>query len=343
MDMNFPIWHWHIENSSICSLRCPRCPRQEVQGNRQTSLNLDFFKRNFNEDMLKDVWQITFCGDDGDPIYGEDFLDIITYLKRTKPNISLRIITNGSYKKDWWWQNLARVLNQFDDIHFSLDGWNQKSNEQYRVNCDWDSIMTAVKTIRRYSRVIMTWAAIGFRFNEHELKNMKAMAIELGFDKFQLTKSTKFGHTYPHYYRDGDDVLEPYNLKLIANGRRFQREVNDLTSRQQFNNGKTDINDRIWDNIDKTKSIIPMCKIGNKGLYISADGYFYPCCWMANRYDHTRWEQFKQPQFNLNTRSISEVLDDEYWQQFFATLHNNRECSDKCAEPNYNREYATQW
>jgi len=86
-----------------------------------------------------------------------------------------------------------------------------------------------------------------------------------------------------------------------------------------------------------------MCKIGNKGLYISADGYFYPCCWMANRYDHTRWEQFKQPQFNLHERTITEVLSDESWQQFFATLHNNRECSDKCAEPNYNREYATQW
>ena len=64
---------------------------------------------------------------------------------------------------------------------------------------------------------------------------------------------------------------------------------------------------------------------------------------MANRYDHTRWEQFKKPEFDLNNRSIEEVLSDNIWQDFFATLHNNRECSDKCAEPNYNREYATQW
>jgi len=341
--MNFPLWHWHIENSSICSLRCPRCPRQEVTGNRQTSLDLEFFKRNFNKEMLKDVWQITFCGDDGDPIYGQDFFEIISYLKRAKPKLSLRIITNGSYKKYWWWYNLARAMNQYDEIHFSLDGWDQQSNEQYRVNCDWDSIITGIKIFRKATTAIMTWAAIGFRFNENNINDMQAMAKELGIDRFQLTKSTKFGHTYPHYYQAGDDLLEPHNLNLIAKGRRFSREVVDLTKRQQYDNGKASINYSLWQNIDKTKSIIPMCKIGNKGLYISADGYFYPCCWMANRYDHTRWEQFKQPQFDLNTRLITDVLSDNLWQEFFATLHNNRECSDKCSESNYNREYATQW
>jgi MoaA/NifB/PqqE/SkfB family radical SAM enzyme len=341
--MNFPIWHWHIENSSICSLKCPRCPRQEVEGNRQTSLDADFFHRNFNAEVMKDVWQITFCGDDGDPIYGKEFLEIIAYLKFIKPNLSLRIITNGSYKPVEWWYKLAKVLNHYDDIHFSLDGWDQQSNEQYRKNSNWNSIVSGIKVLRFNTDAIMTWAAIGFRFNENNIEDMRTLAIELGFDRFQLTKSTKFGHIYPHYYQDGDDTLEPRNSNLIAKGRRFERDLVNLTDRQQLENGKADINDRLWNNIDTTKSIIPMCKIGNKGLYISADGYFYPCCWMANRYDHTRWEQFKQPQFNLNTRTISEVLSDESWSEFFGTLHNNRECSDKCAEPNYNKEYATQW
>ena len=80
--MTVPIWHWHIEKSSICSLRCPRCPRQEVPGTLvQTSLELDFFKRNFTADVLKDVWQITFCGDDGDPIYAHDLIPVIRYIK----------------------------------------------------------------------------------------------------------------------------------------------------------------------------------------------------------------------------------------------------------------------
>lgn len=341
--MNFPIWHWHIENSSICSLKCPRCPRQEVPGNNQTSLSADFFHRNFTAEIMQDVWQITFCGDDGDPIYGKDFLEIVAYLKFIKPNLSLRIVTNGSYKSIEWWYKLATLLNQYDDIHFSLDGWDQQSNEQYRKNSNWDSIVNGIKIFRINTKAIMTWAAIGFRFNENNVEDMKSMAIKFGFDRFQLTKSTKFGHTYPHYYQDGDDILEPYDLKLIAKGRRFDRNIEYLTERKQLDNGKTNINYELWQTVDKTKSIIPMCKIGNKGLYISADGYFYPCCWMANRYDNTRWNQFRQPQFNLNTRSITEILNDKNWTVFFETLHNNRECSDKCAESNYSLEYATQW
>jgi MoaA/NifB/PqqE/SkfB family radical SAM enzyme len=306
-------------------------------------LDLDFFKRTFNEDVLKDVWLITFCGDDGDPIYGKEFLQIVGYLKTAKPTLSLRIVTNGSFKQAEWWYELARYLNQYDDIHFSLDGWNQESNEQYRKNSSWSSITCAIKILRSNTNAIMTWAAIGFRFNENKLEDMRAMAVELGFDRFQLTKSTKFGSTYSHYYQDGDDALEPHDANLIAQGLRFSRVTTDLTDRKQSENGKILINESLWADADRSTDIIPMCQIGNKGLYISAEGYFYPCCWMANRYDHTRWQQFKQPQFNLNSRTIDEVLSDNYWDDFFDKLHNNIECTSKCAAINYNKEYATQW
>lgn len=340
----WPRWHWHIENSSICSLKCPRCPRQEIPGNRQTSLDLEFFKRNFDEDMLKDVWQITFCGDDGDPIYGQDFLEIVTYLKTSKPNLSLRIVTNGSYKPVQWWYNLAKALNQFDDVHFSLDGWDQESNEKYRVNSNWNSITDAINILRFNTQAIMTWASIAFNFNQMQIYDeMKKLAIELGFDRYQITKSTKFGSVYPSYLTDGLDKMEPTISGMVATGLRFDREVIDLTRRKQLENGKTFINDALWENIDKTQSIIPMCQIGNKGLYISADGYFYPCCWMANRYNHTRWQQFKKSQFDLNQRTINEVLADPLWEEFFATIHGNIECASKCKSANYNKEYATQW
>lgn len=342
--MTFPIWHWHIENSSICSLRCPRCPRNEVPSSLvQTSLDLEFFERNFTEELLKNVWQISFCGDDGDPIYGKDFLDIVKYLKTNKPNLSLRIITNGSYKKDWWWHNLATALNQYDEIHFSIDGWDQTSNEKYRVNSDWDSITTAVKTVRANSTVIMTWAAIAFRFNEDHLDEMNQLASELGFDRYQITKSTKFGAVYDHYYRDGDDILEPYDPRLIAKGGRFERIITDISKRKQLENGKSSINDVLWTNIDRDQAIIPMCQIGNKGLYISADGYFYPCCWMANRYNHTRWQQFRNDAFDLKKRTIEQVLEDQSWIEFFDTLHDNSECVNKCSAKNYTKDYATQW
>ena len=76
-------WHFHIEISSKCTLRCPRCARQEVpDGLVNTELDLEFFQRNFTpEFVLNNVEKITFCGDDGDPIYAHDLIAVIEEFK----------------------------------------------------------------------------------------------------------------------------------------------------------------------------------------------------------------------------------------------------------------------
>ena len=340
---NWPLWHWHIENSSICSLRCPRCPRAEIPDSLvQTSLSVDFFKRNFDMNMLSNVWQISFCGDDGDPIYGKEFLETVEYLKSTKPNLSLRIVTNGSHRPAAWWKRLSAALNGYDEIHFSIDGWDQITNSRYRVNCDWDSIMEGVKILRENSDVMMIWAAIVFSFNHAKMNYMSYLAGVAGFDRFQMTHSTKFGSVYENYLTDGKDTLEP-PAEYIPSGHRFEREIQQLTERKQADNGKNLLNEDIWANIDKTTDIIPMCKIGNKGLYISSQGFFYPCCWMANRYNHTRWQQFRNDSYDLNKRTITEVLSDPVWEEFFKILKNHSECVNKCSAHNYNKDYATSW
>ena len=64
---NWPIEHWHIESCSKCSLKCPRCTRQEVpEGLTNKELTLDWFKENFTGKLLQQVKKLTFCGDDGD-------------------------------------------------------------------------------------------------------------------------------------------------------------------------------------------------------------------------------------------------------------------------------------
>ena len=123
------VWdHWHIEPSSICTLKCPRCPRAEVPDsllNRQ--LTLDFFKDQIGQDTARKIRKITFCGNDGDPIYCRDLVDIIVWFKTLNPQISITVITNGSYKSPDWWQYLGKVLDANDEVHWSLDGWDQIS------------------------------------------------------------------------------------------------------------------------------------------------------------------------------------------------------------------------
>lgn len=338
--MSLALWHWHIEISSKCTLKCPRCPRQEVPDTLvNTELKLDFFKSNFPKAFVKqNIEKLTFCGDDGDPIYAHDFIEVIEYFKSIKPEIAIVIVTNGSYKNEVWWTRLAELLDEQDQIHFSIDGWDHKSNNEYRINSNWSSIITGVTTINDKSKCYTVWDAIGFKFNEDKIEDMKAYAKELGFDAFQLTKSTKFGKIYEDSYGK-DDALQPSD-KLLSSSHRFEREVFKLTDKEILEPWmRTNI--RLFEESNLVGNERPLCHIGNKGSYINARGEFYPCCWVATRYGHNdKWRDVGK-KYNLHEKKLPKVVRDSFWVSEF--IHGSYECQNKCAHNRVDKNYATEW
>ena len=337
--MKLATWHWHIEISSKCTLKCSRCAREEVPDTLvNTELKLDFFKKNFTpEFILSDVEKITLCGDDGDPIYANDLIDVIEYIKSVKP-VKFVIVTNGSYKKADWWKRLGTVLDKNDHIHFSLDGWDQLSNEQYRVNSNWESIMLGVKTLRQASPVYMTWDCIVFKFNENMLDSMEQQAQQLGFDEFQITRSTKFNKVYSIYPEN--DPLQP-SESGISDKYRFTRELHNLSGRLPSTVGY-ETNVELYNKSNTYKDIKPLCGIGNKGLFLNSQGHLFPCCWVANRYNHNNeWIELGNS-FNLNKRALTDVLNDDFWKNQFENFHWS-ECKAKCNIAVVDFDYSTEW
>jgi MoaA/NifB/PqqE/SkfB family radical SAM enzyme len=335
-------WHFHIEISSKCTLRCPRCARQEVPGTLiNTELDLEFFKRNFTAEFIhKHVEKITFCGDDGDPIYAHDLIPVIAYIKSIKP-VEIVIVTNGSYRKPEWWQELGAVLTSADTVHFSIDGWDNSSNNLYRVNSDFESIQQGVQALVSSSQCRTIWAAIAFRFNQHKLYDMISQAQSWGMDGFQITKSTKFGKIYPTYGIADD--LQPSDT-WISSSHRFERQIFLLSVRGLNNHVyKTHpINIELYKNIKTINGVKPLCGIGNKGLYIDARGRLFPCCWVANRYTHNSDWQTIAEQFDLHQRTLSNALNDDFWSTRFQTFEW-QECQTKCASSRVDEKYATEW
>jgi len=341
--MDISLVHWHIEVSSICTLKCPRCPRAEVPETLlNNQLTLKFFKEQIGEARIKQIKKISFCGDDGDPIYAKEFLEICEWIKKVNPTIHLVIITNGSYKKRAWWIKLSVILNGYDEIQWSIDGWDQESNEKYRVNCNWESIVQGIKTFTALNNVTYTTVAtIVFAFNQDHLDDIKEFAEEHSIDCLQLTRSTKFGSVYPDAYGT-DDPLEPH-ASWIPEGHRFDRrqyELNDrvrpdellkahfFTKRQQV--------------LDQGE-YPALCYVGTKGIYLKANGELYPCCWTANRYDHNKdIIEVAQSRFNLNNRTLDEILEDDWWQTDFKKF-DNLECRTKCTKENFTVEFVTEW
>jgi hypothetical protein len=89
-------------------------------------------------------------------------------------------------------------------------------------------------------------------------------------------------------------------------------------------------------NIKIKDNIAPSCSNGTGfGLYIDARGRFFPCCWVATRYSHNdEWQDIGDG-FNLNNKSLSEVLDDEFWKEDFQS-YRWQECQTKCASTQAN-------
>jgi MoaA/NifB/PqqE/SkfB family radical SAM enzyme len=337
--MKLATWHWHIEISSKCTLKCPRCARTEVPDTLiNTELRLDFFKKNFTPEFIQaNVEKITFCGDDGDPIYSHDLIEVIKYFKSIKP-VKFVIVTNGSYKTTEWWQQLGITLDANDHIHWSLDGWDQSSNEQYRVNSDWASIVRGIEAFRWVSKAYMTWDAIAFKFNEDHLDEMKELARQLRFDQFQLTLSTKFNRVYSIYPED--DTLQPKD-ELISSNYRFQREFTHFTDRRPSEVG-LETNLKLYDTAKTYNDVLPICSTGNKGLFINSQGQLFPCCWVANRYNHNNeWLELAKT-FDLNKKSLDLVLSDPFWDNKFENF-SWTECRTKCNISVVNQQYATEW
>lgn len=350
----FQFYHWHIEPSSKCALKCPRCPRTEMSKDIpwiNKELTLEMFKNCFSEELLKtQVKRITMCGDVGDPIYCKDYLKICRYIKETNPNIHLYTITNGSYKKKEWWEELKSISNEKDTVAFSIDGFDDQTNNIYRVNSHWDSIIEGLTTMTTNKTAHVTWATIVFSFNQDYLSKIEQMAKAYGCDSLQITKSIKFGSRFGVYNTsENEDSLEP-RAEYISQGGRYERYSIKLSDRELDNISYLDLNTSKWKEVLETHKndyIKPLCMIGNRGLYLNAAGQIYPCSWVAapyvERHSPITNKKIKGEDsffrkhaslMNIKTRTLEEIVNDDIWETLFDSFKNPDkafiECEEKC-------------
>jgi MoaA/NifB/PqqE/SkfB family radical SAM enzyme len=323
-------------------------------------LDLEFFKRTLTPELLKTkVQRITMCGDIGDPIYASEYIEIIEYIKSHNPKIHVYTITNGSYRKPEWWRKFAAVCNEYDTVNFSVDGYDQESNNLYRVGSNWDSIMQGMQIMCEESSAHVYWASIVFSFNQDHLEKIKMLAQQQGCDGLQLTYSTKFGSKYGNAYGGVADPLEPRS-EFISKTNRYERYFYQLSDRQLLNQDYLSHNQTQFNivKLQHNKFITPMCSIGNRGLYVSADGVLHPCSWVSYPYVslHTdrktidfknSFHQQYRELLDLKKHNLDQVLNDPIWRKLFDTFDSGSkawvECEQKCHTSIVDENYAVGW
>ena len=278
--------NFHVEPTSKCTLECPLCSR--------TWFYETFKKRNLHEininhlaDFVGSNAKIHMCGNNGDPIYHSKFIQLCRRLKDI--DCEIYITTNGSAKPKSWWEQLNSVLDHNDKIRFSIDGL-ENTNHIYRKNAKWKSIMDAVKTLRN-SKCIKEWKFIVFKHNQHQIQDAEMLSKKLGFDQFRLERSDR--------WLNGKDLMP-------------DEEFVDLSYKQS---------QEILENPNFKTTMSPKCLVDGEpqsGLYIDAEGDFYPCCWMGTY--HYKYKSVFSPKtkmFNIKDNTITDILEWAEVKEFF--------------------------
>ena len=293
---------FHIEPTNICTLKCSGCARtrfidQWPQHWKNSSLDIDQLLQFLNID-LKDK-KISLCGNYGDPIYHPDFINFVKKLKTR--NTLLTIITNGSYKTRAWWEELVSNLTAQDNIIFSVDG-TPANFTQYRTNADWNSIKVGMDVVAR-SQCNSTWKYILFAFNQTNIDQVQELSQTMGIKNFKLEYSDRFDETTQALLPDASLLGPRYSAQ------------------------------NLWKSSNNTElKVEPKC-LNDREHFISAHGYYSPCCYIADHrfYYKSQFGKNKK-QYNISTTTLNDILSAESVVNFYKTLGQQPGCQFNCTK-----------
>lgn len=292
---------FHIEPTNICTLKCPGCERTkfiEQWGNRwkNHSINVDELMNFLNCD-LQNV-PVILCGNTGDPIYHNDFHRLIYSLKQR--GAVVKIITNGSYKSAEWWTQLCSILDSSDSITFSIDGLPTNFTE-YRINGDWDSIKVGID-IAVSSKCQTKWKYIPFKYNQYNIDEARELSRNFGIDQFEVSQSDRFDEKTEHY-KPSDDLLGP----------RYESQI-------------------FWKDRQLLTSVDPECK-NNKMHYISAEGYYMPCCYIRDHRFYYKTDFWKSKEnYSIKNNNFTQILNSTTFNNFLNTVNQQPACQFNCPQ-----------
>ena len=175
-----------VELADICNLSCPLCPRKleafsVMIGNKPTFRPVsDLMEQLAQFPCLEEVHLI---GQMSEPTLHPDFLEIVERCK----NAGYRVVvyTNGSGKRGVpdFWNRLNDILDENDDVTFTVCGMDQEHHERYRVGSKLDDILAASSVLM--GKGISTGVCIRFVYNDIHTRSPE-------FEEFMKTHFSRY-------------------------------------------------------------------------------------------------------------------------------------------------------
>ena len=249
------------------------------------------------------------------------------------------ISTNGGLRSVGWWEELGRVMLRTDScVELHVDGL-RDTNPLYRVHTDFDKIMANARAYMA-TGARAEWQYILFRHNEHQAEEALALSRELGFSRFVLIDTIRFGKKSRFEYQmpDGSPrALEPASLTSAAFHRRFGGAPAGNGAGNAAGNGAGNAAGSKGGEAATVNGID--CKSARHNRpYITTEGYVAPCCWMAGSGEELAMLDLAgrdREAFNIRNRRLAEILRDEPFVSLYERAwaeDRNAICRRKCGD-----------
>jgi len=283
-----------VEPTSYCNAKCPHCMRESRGGDysffKQVHLNTSFFESFFPKAVAHQLQIASFSGNIGEPAMNKELPEILKWFREQNPSVFLEVYTNGSIQSPEWWKEVGNIIGRNGNVIFAIDGL-EDTNHIYRVDVKWNKLIANASAYIS-SGAPSTWQFIPFKHNQHQVATAEKISKDMGFTNFKI----KISHR--------DLLNQPQNSKNL---------VEPADDPQYMHSGKK----LDFINIKQTESYldsltIKCYAIEERNMYISADGFVFPCCHTASTFllsddllpENYNWIKNVKKDFDLNEISL---------------------------------------
>ena len=222
-----------LEITNYCNAFCSQCERNymiELQNEtseerrdftldydielNNTFLSIADIKKTFLPNKWTHLDEIVLCGNVDEPVINPDVIEIIKYfyyLDNKEKDIWVHV--NGGSRSESFWSELGKLSKELNNrltVIFGIDG-DEETNHLYRKNVDW-------KTLQKNWRAYISsggragWQFIVFKWNQHQIADIKKLSEAEKFERFVIIKS--FRNTNPE--NEIDEIVLPSGYEGVT-------------------------------------------------------------------------------------------------------------------------------
>ncbi len=323
----------HLELTTKCNAMCAMCNRNfkgKIRDNLEiTELSLEDCKKILTKEFLKKLKLISLCGVFGEPVVTKDLLEIIDYIYDNNPNVFIYLFTNGSYHDTKWWEKLAKSMKN-GITFFGIDGIGD-CHSLHRANTKYDKIIENAKAyISAGGRA--QWDYIVFKHNENQVEDAKKLSEELGFEKFNIKKTSRFFKSLYESDSALDSTILPYGHHPVYNSNGNIKYEIELPDNKLYRNSTEDIILKLKKDYGELNNFFDQVQIDCQsiktgGIFISAKGEVYPCCTVYQQvcygsfFGVTDESELNEYKYSINenlsafNKSIKEIVEGTFFKK----------------------------